>query len=86
MKNADPKHLATRLDKLAEDMLEVGTMMDYYGGFADSSDNGRKLAYASGLVKSWADEMTQKQPVKTEHKIKTGTITQQGGVTRHVMR
>lgn len=78
--------LADRLTALADEMLEVGTLLDYYGGFADSSDNGRKLAYAAQFVKYWADEIKPKIEPITEQSIRTGTLTKQWRVTRHKIK
>lgn len=50
------QELIRRLVALQEEMLEVGTAMDYYGGFDSAiAQHGREMVGASGIVSSWLE-------------------------------
>lgn len=46
--------IAYRLECLSCDMVNIGVAMDYYGGFAHWSTNGRALADNAMVVRNWA--------------------------------
>lgn len=55
------KNLATELAELAEKMLDLGTKLEYLGGFDTvQAMRGVNLAFYSTHVKQWADEMSDK--------------------------
>ncbi|WP_367154693.1 hypothetical protein [Methylomonas sp. HYX-M1] len=50
--------LVHKLHLLQDDMLEIATTMDYYGGFNPLyGQHGRELAGAAAMVGEWADEI-----------------------------
>ncbi|WAR44203.1 hypothetical protein [Methylomonas rapida] len=52
------QQIAHKLRLLQDDMLEIATAMDFYGGFNPLySQHGRELSGAAGLVAEWADEI-----------------------------
>lgn len=54
--------IAARLELLALEMLEVGTAMDYFGGFrGDMAARGRELCGASRIAKDWAAAIREEQ-------------------------
>lgn len=53
-----PKQIAKKLKKLSETMIELGTAMDYYGGFdGQMVQHGRELVGAGLIAKSWAEDI-----------------------------
>lgn len=53
--------IAQRLRNLADDMTEVATLMDYYGGLAEWAVHGTELAGAAHVARQWADCIEDKQ-------------------------
>lgn len=51
------EEIAERLLKLSYDLAEIGTAMDYYGGFASWAAHGSELAGASLICKQWGQEI-----------------------------
>ena len=52
--------IITRLKLLHDEMLEVGTAMDYFGGFeSDVAKHGRELVGASFVIESWVIGMEE---------------------------
>lgn len=49
--------LLHRLRALAEEMTDLGTAMDYYGGTAEWSQHGMELCGAASLVREWVGEI-----------------------------
>lgn len=46
-----------RLRALADDMVELGAEMEYYGGIADWSVHGLELIGAARMAREWADSI-----------------------------
>lgn len=42
-----------RLERLSEEMKDLGAAVDYYGGMADWAGHGAELAGAGHTVESW---------------------------------
>lgn len=53
--------IAQRLRYLADDMTEVATLMDYYGGFAEWARHGVELAGAAHIARGWANAIEAEQ-------------------------
>lgn len=66
--------LLTRLRALAEEMTDIGTAMDYYGGTAEWSKHGLELCGAASLVREWVGEIEPNGEVR-------GTSRQAGGAS-----
>ena len=49
-----PLSIAERLDALSEQMLNIATEMDYFGGFGEMATLGKDLAGAARYAKTWA--------------------------------
>ncbi len=49
-----PATIAERLDALSAQMLELGTAMEYYGGFAAIAAHGIELVGAGHIAAGWA--------------------------------
>jgi len=50
--------IVNRLRELSEQMIQLGTEMDYYGGFnAEIAEKGKELAGAGMIANGWADEI-----------------------------
>lgn len=49
------KEIAMQLRELAEEMLDLGAAMDYYGGMGEIGIHGRELIGAAKVAASWAD-------------------------------
>ena len=45
--------MVRRLDKVSDDMRNLGADMDYYGGWGLMGDRGREMLGAARLAKSW---------------------------------
>lgn len=58
--------IAQRLRSLADDMTEVATLMNYYGGLAEWARHGVELACASHIARGWADAIEAAQQEQTE--------------------
>lgn len=55
--------LLARLRALAEEMTDIGTAMDYYGGFdGRMSQHGMELCGAASLVREWVGEIEGNEP------------------------
>jgi hypothetical protein len=52
-----PQDIAYRLEELADDMTEIASLMDYYGGFSEMGRHGRELAGAAMIARQWAGEI-----------------------------
>lgn len=53
-----PLSIAKQLRWLAEHMKDIGTSMDYYGGFSKFMvDRGEELVGAGLVAESWAEEI-----------------------------
>lgn len=53
-RNAD---IAFRLQKLATEIEDIATAMDYYGGFATWAKHGKEMIGAAGLCREWSAEI-----------------------------
>lgn len=53
----DRTEMIARLEKLADEMSEVGAAMDYYGGFSECAKHGAELVSAAAVVGSWVEAM-----------------------------
>lgn len=49
--------LADELRSLADDLLLMGSLMDYYGGLSDLSRRGHELLRVGYMVAGWAAEL-----------------------------
>ena len=49
------EEMSHRLRELAEDMIEVGVLMEYYGGISELGIHGRELVGAGKIAATWAD-------------------------------
>ena len=50
--------IVNRLRELSEQMIQLGTEMDYFGGFnAEIAEKGKELAGAGMIAKTWADDI-----------------------------
>lgn len=49
------QELIARMRGIAEQMEELGTNLDYYGGMHEISEHGRELVGAAGILIGWAD-------------------------------
>lgn len=50
--------IVNRLRELSEQMIQLGTEMDYFGGFnAEIAEKGKELAGAGMIAKGWADDI-----------------------------
>jgi len=50
--------IAERLRALAEEMADLGTAMDYFGGFnGRMSQHGMELCGAASIVREWVGEI-----------------------------
>jgi len=61
--------IVNRLRELSEQMIQLGTEMDYFGGFnAEIAEKGKELAGAGMIAKGWADDIEKigKESVKVE--------------------
>lgn len=64
-----PIGIAKQLRWLAEHMKDIGTSMDYYGGFNKfMADRGEELVGAGCIVESWAEEI-EREAAGQEHQI-----------------
>lgn len=48
------EEIADRLDRLANEMLEVSVLMNYYGGLSNIASHGIELAGAAHIARGWA--------------------------------
>lgn len=46
--------LSQEIKALSELMLEIGSKMDYYGGFSEIGEHGREMVNASRTAEGWA--------------------------------
>ena len=49
--------IAFRLQKLAVEIEDIATAMDYYGGFASWAKHSREMIGAAGLCREWSSEI-----------------------------
>lgn len=49
--------IAKRLRLLADEMDEIASSMDYYGGLAEWSQHGREISGAGAIARQWAEEI-----------------------------
>jgi hypothetical protein len=47
--------LIERMKALSSEMLEVGILMDHYGGLTEMGKHGHELMSASSIVFGWAE-------------------------------
>lgn len=53
-----PQAMIERLEKLRDDMRELGAAMDYYGGLnAEIVQHGAELVGAAAVVETWIEGM-----------------------------
>jgi hypothetical protein len=53
-----PAEIAASLRSMSKRMIQIGTAMDYYGGFGGRmAARGQELVWAGGLAKTWADDI-----------------------------
>jgi len=57
--------IAQRLRRLADDMTEVATLMNYYGGLNGWPQHGWELAGAAHIARGWADTIESAQQEQT---------------------
>ena len=50
-----PEGLALRLRSVARMMADLGSDMDYIGGFGEIGDHGREMVGAAAVAVGWAD-------------------------------
>lgn len=54
------QEIANELKVLAEKMKEIGTLMDYFGGFdSEMAEHGAELVGAGCIAEQWAKEIEQ---------------------------
>jgi len=53
--------LANRLHWLADEMIEIAVLMDYYGGMAEWAKHGKELTNAAFIARQWADEIREEE-------------------------
>lgn len=51
--------IVKRLRELSDEMIEIGTAMDYYGGLAEYAKHGAELVGAAQIAKSWIPEIEE---------------------------
>lgn len=51
--------IVKRLRELSEEMIEIGTAMDYYGGLAEHAKHGAELIGAAQIARSWIPEIEE---------------------------
>ncbi len=51
--------IVKRLRELSEEMIEIGTAMDYYGGLAEHAKHGAELVGAAHIARSWIPEIEE---------------------------
>ena len=52
------QELATELRRVAQEMINLGANMDYYGGFDDEiARHGREMVGAGMIAQRWAEEI-----------------------------
>jgi hypothetical protein len=51
------KEIIARLRALSEEMIIVGTAIDYYYGFNPMAAHGKEMVGAGIIAAEWADEM-----------------------------
>ena len=49
--------IATMLRTLSKQILEVGSAMEYAGGFGHMGQRGRELLWSARIVRTWAQEI-----------------------------
>lgn len=54
-----PEEIAERLREVANDMRDLGTMMDYLGGFDVVGVRGRALIFMAQPLTAWAHEIEE---------------------------
>ena len=53
-----PKEIAKQLRWLSEHMIDIGTSMEYYGGFDGlMAAHGKEMVGAGAVAVMWADEI-----------------------------
>lgn len=61
-----PQEMVERLKALGEEMIYIGTAMDYYGGMAsDMAKRGAELVSAGLITQDWAAHMEHEQKSAT---------------------
>ena len=54
------QEIVNELKVLAEKMKEIGTLMDYFGGFdSEMAEHGAELVGAGCVAEQWAKEIEQ---------------------------
>ena len=54
--------IVNRLRELSEQMIQLGTEMDYFGGFnAEIAEKGKELVGVGIIAKTWADDIEGKE-------------------------
>lgn len=49
--------IANRLERLAEEMADLGICMDYYGGLSEWAKHGAEMIAAAKTATEWAEEI-----------------------------
>ena len=68
-----PLSIADRLEALSEQMLNIATEMDYFGGFSLIGQNGKHLAGAAVVAQSWADGIREDYPAEDDSALEQPT-------------
>lgn len=76
----DKLNIIERLNKISQDMINLGVDIDYYYGINPLSQHGKEMVGAGIIAKEWADEMSKDNDWDEK---RLDTIGQNGNTGEH---